>query len=83
MSTGETLIFEGERRWTRSPQLLDLVLARIWYDTTDTSDAQELPPVISEFVDVFPDELLGLPPSRAVEFTIDLLPGTKPIFLPS
>ena len=33
-------------------------------------------PVISEFVDVFPDELLDLPPHREVEFGIDLVPST-------
>ena len=37
-------------------------------------------PVISEFVDVFPDELPGLPPHREVEFGIDLVPGATPIF---
>jgi hypothetical protein len=36
-------------------------------------------PVVQEFVDVFPDELLGMPLERDVEFTIDLVPGTKPI----
>jgi hypothetical protein len=36
-------------------------------------------PVVSEFVDVFPEELPGLPPKRELEFTIDLKPGTKPI----
>ena len=36
-------------------------------------------PVVSEFVDVFPDELPGLPPHREVEFGIDLAPGVVPI----
>jgi hypothetical protein len=31
------------------------------------------------FPDVFPEELLGMPPDREVEFVIDLLPGTAPI----
>ncbi|WP_457833268.1 hypothetical protein, partial [Staphylococcus aureus] len=35
--------------------------------------------VVSEFPDVFPEELLGLPPEREVEFFIDLKLGTKPI----
>ena len=35
--------------------------------------------VVSEFLDVFPDELLGLPPNKEIEFKIELLPGTKPI----
>jgi hypothetical protein len=29
--------------------------------------------------DVFPDELLGMPPKRDIEFLIDILPGTAPI----
>ena len=32
-----------------------------------------------EFVDVFPDELPGLPPQRVVDFGIELHPGTLPI----
>jgi hypothetical protein len=36
-------------------------------------------PVVCEYPDVFPEELLGMPPDRDVEFMIDLLPGTRPI----
>ncbi|XP_076917513.1 uncharacterized protein LOC143577615 [Bidens hawaiensis] len=35
--------------------------------------------VVSEFKDVFPDELPGIPPDREVQFKIDLVPGTSPI----
>jgi hypothetical protein len=35
--------------------------------------------VIEEFVDVFPEELPGMPPERGVEFNIDLIPGTATI----
>jgi hypothetical protein len=35
--------------------------------------------VVSEFLDVFPEELLGMPPERKVEFAIELIPGTAPI----
>jgi hypothetical protein len=35
--------------------------------------------VVSEFPDVFPDDLPGMPPDRDIEFCIDLLPGTAPI----
>ena len=31
--------------------------------------------VASEYANVFPDEVLGLPPSRDIDFTIDLIPG--------
>ncbi|KAI3689035.1 hypothetical protein L2E82_46983 [Cichorium intybus] len=35
--------------------------------------------VVNEFLDVFPDELPGLPPDRQVEFTIELIPGAAPV----
>src|SRR5438128_5280550 len=37
-------------------------------------------PVVNEYPDVFPEELPGLPPQRVVEFSIELLPGTAPVF---
>ena len=36
-------------------------------------------PVVSEFVDIFFDELPDLPPHQKVEFGIDLVPGATPI----
>ena len=39
----------------------------------------DLPRVVCEYVDVFPDELPGLPPQRVVGFGIELYPGTLPI----
>nr|GFD31492.1 putative reverse transcriptase domain-containing protein [Tanacetum cinerariifolium] len=35
--------------------------------------------IVSEFPDVFPDELLGIPPVREAEFIIELIPGAEPI----
>jgi len=35
--------------------------------------------VVHEFEDVFPEEVSGLPPSREVEFSIDLVLGTGPV----
>jgi hypothetical protein len=35
---------------------------------------------ISKFSDVFPKELLGMPPDWEIEFVIELVPGTTPIF---
>jgi hypothetical protein len=34
---------------------------------------------IRDFLDVFPKELLEMPPDMEVEFVIDLLPGAAPI----
>jgi hypothetical protein len=42
-------------------------------------DARKEDPVINEFPDVFPDDLLGMPPDRDIEFLIELLPETAPI----
>ena len=39
----------------------------------------DLPQVVCEYVDAFPDELPGLPPKRDVEFCIELHPCTSPI----
>ena len=39
----------------------------------------DLPRVICEYVDVFLDELPGIPPQRVVDFGIELHPGTSPI----
>ncbi|GJX14447.1 putative reverse transcriptase domain-containing protein [Tanacetum coccineum] len=36
-------------------------------------------PVICDFPEVFPEELLGLPPLRQVEFQINLRPGAAPV----
>jgi hypothetical protein len=35
--------------------------------------------VVQEYLDVFPEELSGMPPDRDIEFLIELLPGTPPI----
>jgi len=37
---------------------------------------------VNAFIDVFPEELPGLPPEREVDFGIDLLPDTQPISIP-
>jgi hypothetical protein len=36
--------------------------------------------VVQEYPDVFPKDLPGMPPDRDIEFIIELLPGTPPIF---
>jgi hypothetical protein len=45
-------------------------------------DASQGPmvPVVSEFLDVFPEELPGTPPNHDIEFVIELMPGTAPIY---
>ncbi|KAK8934655.1 hypothetical protein KSP39_PZI014259 [Platanthera zijinensis] len=36
-------------------------------------------PVVSEYADVFPKDLPGLPPQREIDFAIELVPGAKPV----
>ncbi|GJR21003.1 putative reverse transcriptase domain-containing protein [Tanacetum coccineum] len=36
-------------------------------------------PIVRDFPEVFPEDLPGLPPTRQVEFQIDLMPGAAPI----
>jgi hypothetical protein len=36
--------------------------------------------MVSEFLDVFPEELPGMPPDRNIEFVIELMSGTTPIY---
>jgi hypothetical protein len=45
----------------------------------DASQGSEVP-LVNEFPDVFPEELLGMPPDRDIEFVIELKPGTTPIY---
>ncbi|GJY42821.1 putative reverse transcriptase domain-containing protein [Tanacetum coccineum] len=46
-------------------------------ETEDKSEKKRLEdvPIVRDFPDVFPEDLPGLPPTRQVEFQIDLIPG--------
>ena len=39
-------------------------------------------PIVNEFLDVFPEDLPGVPPLREIDFGIDLEPDTRPISIP-
>jgi hypothetical protein len=45
----------------------------------DASQGSEVP-VLDEFPDVCPMELLRMPPDQDIEFVIELKPGTAPIY---
>nr|GFC21095.1 putative reverse transcriptase domain, aspartic peptidase domain protein [Tanacetum cinerariifolium] len=49
------------------------------HDTTSDVPSIHDHPIVSEFLDVFPDELPGIPPVRKVEFNIELIPEAEPI----
>lgn len=44
-----------------------------------TTPTLEMVPVVCEYPDIFPKELLGMHPDREVKFAIELAPGTAPI----
>ncbi|GJU37456.1 putative reverse transcriptase domain-containing protein, partial [Tanacetum coccineum] len=50
-------------------------------ETEDRSGEKRLEdvPIVQDFPEVFPEELPGLPPTRQVEFQIDLMPGAAPV----
>ncbi|KAL0440435.1 UNVERIFIED_CONTAM: Transposon Ty3-G Gag-Pol polyprotein [Sesamum latifolium] len=48
-------------------------------DTKKVNPTLEEIPVVRDFPEVFPDDLLGLPPHREVDFAIETLPGVAPI----
>ncbi|XP_057482014.1 uncharacterized protein LOC130768940 [Actinidia eriantha] len=88
-SEGEWFSFVGEKSDPLEPSLSDphsresisCILASLILDEGMITRG-ELPLIVSEFSDVFPKDLYGLPPEREVEFSIVLLPGTAPISMP-
>ncbi|GJW16876.1 putative reverse transcriptase domain-containing protein [Tanacetum coccineum] len=50
-------------------------------EAEDKSEKKRLDnvPIIRDFPEVFPEDLSGLPPTRQVEFQIDLIPGAAPV----
>ncbi|GJT31146.1 putative reverse transcriptase domain-containing protein [Tanacetum coccineum] len=50
-------------------------------ETKDKSEEKRLEdvPTVRDFSEVFPKDLLGLPPTQQVEFQIDLVPGAAPV----
>jgi len=49
------------------------------YLEVEGEEMKSVIPVVQEFGDVFLEEVPGLPPSREVEFSIDLVPGAGPV----
>ncbi|GKC38945.1 putative reverse transcriptase domain-containing protein, partial [Tanacetum coccineum] len=60
----------------------DIFLAHITTkEAKDESEGKRLEdvPIVRDFPEVFPEDLLGIPPARQVEFQIDLVPGAAPV----
>ncbi|GJU80406.1 reverse transcriptase domain-containing protein [Tanacetum coccineum] len=87
---GETLIIRGDRSKTRLnlisciktkrylSQGCQVFIAQVMEKKSDDKRLEDIP-VVREFPKVFPEDLLGLPPVRQVEFQIDLIPGVAPV----
>ncbi|GJQ98611.1 putative reverse transcriptase domain-containing protein [Tanacetum coccineum] len=50
-------------------------------EAEDKSKEEQLEevPIVQDFPEVFPEDLPGIPPTRQVEFQIDLIPGAAPV----
>ncbi|GJU62706.1 putative reverse transcriptase domain-containing protein [Tanacetum coccineum] len=71
----ETLIVRGDGR---CPTFLAHVTTKKAEDKSEEKQLEDVP-IVRDFPDVFPEDLSGLPPTRQVEFQIDLVPGAAPV----
>ncbi|GJZ39513.1 putative reverse transcriptase domain-containing protein [Tanacetum coccineum] len=71
----ETLIIHGDGRF---PIFLAHVTAKEVEDKSEKKRLEDVP-IVQDSPKVFPEDLSGLPPTRQVEFQIDLVPGAAPI----
>ncbi|GKA92623.1 putative reverse transcriptase domain-containing protein [Tanacetum coccineum] len=87
---GKTLVIEDDRNNSRLKIVscikaqkyiekgCELFLAQVTKHDLKEKRLEDVP-VIQDFPEVFPEELLGLPPPRQVEFRIDLIPSAAPV----
>ncbi|GJV35409.1 putative reverse transcriptase domain-containing protein [Tanacetum coccineum] len=60
------------------PIFLAHVTAKEIEDKSEKKRLEDVP-IVQDFPEVFPEDLPGLPPTRQVEFQIDLVPGAAPV----
>ncbi|XP_055803399.1 uncharacterized protein LOC129872432 [Solanum dulcamara] len=83
------IIVQGERSLTSNiistvvakkmvRQDCEAYLAHIFNTRLEGPSLEDIP-IVCEFVDVFPENIFGLPPKREVEFPIEVVLGTTPI----
>jgi hypothetical protein len=73
-SSGKEMEYVAENLVTDKAASNRMVLNQL--DAASTMDIRS----VFEFPDVFLEELPGMPPNREIEFVIELVPGTAPIF---
>nr|GEY24697.1 hypothetical protein [Tanacetum cinerariifolium] len=69
---------DGEVHNERFPIFLAHVTTKEVEDKSKKKRLEDVP-IVQNFPKVFPEDLLGLPPTRPVEFQIDLVPGAAPV----
>ncbi|KAL7262314.1 hypothetical protein ACSBR1_000652 [Camellia fascicularis] len=84
--SGECFHFLGDRVGSVLPPMYDprgrgeLSGLLTSFTSSECDETQiVLPRVVCEYSDVFPKDLVSLPPHREIESSIDLVPGTTPI----
>ncbi|XP_076946265.1 uncharacterized protein LOC143617667 [Bidens hawaiensis] len=90
LQSGETLIIQAEKP-DRNLKIISCMKARkllrkqcytfLAHVVDKKSEGKKIQdiPVIKNYLKVFPDDFPGLPPSRQVEFRINLMPSVTPI----
>jgi hypothetical protein len=73
-SKGKELEYVAENLITDKAASNRIVLNHL--DVASTLDIR----TVSKYPDVFPEELSGMPPDHEIEFVIELVPSTAPIF---
>ncbi|GJR38349.1 putative reverse transcriptase domain-containing protein [Tanacetum coccineum] len=68
----KTLIFHGDGRNGHEVTMKEAE------DKSKEKQLEEVP-IVQDFPEVFPEDLPGIPPTRQVEFQIDLIPGAAPV----
>ncbi|KAI3753681.1 hypothetical protein L2E82_25742 [Cichorium intybus] len=91
--SGSRMLIRGERRSRKVPIVSlatarrymerggELIMAHVISAESKHSKVEEVE-VVCDYPDVFPETLPGVPPSRQVEFVIDVIPGAKPVARP-
>nr|AAV32173.1 putative polyprotein [Oryza sativa Japonica Group] len=77
---GETVVYKSPDS-PKQGVSLNQIEAEIPVDTVEKNLRKlEDIPIVSEYPEVFPEDLTTMPPKREIEFRIDLAPGTAPIY---
>ncbi|KAK9075289.1 hypothetical protein SSX86_003612 [Deinandra increscens subsp. villosa] len=90
LPSGETLSIQGEKSGSKLRIISSMktrkclrkgchaILAHVTEKKSEEKKLEDIP-IVRDYPEVFPEDLPGLPPSRQVEFRIDLVPGAAPV----